>query len=504
MTTARRDVLAWRKRDAAKPPPLLKYRSSKVFILSTLCIAIFTDIFLYAVIVPVIPFALSARAGVAEEDVQHWVSVLLAVYGAALVVGSPISGFFADRTKSRRLPLLLGLLALAGATLMLCLGRNIVVMIIGRLLQGLSAAVVWTVGLALLVDTVGAAEIGQMLGYVSMSVTLATLLAPVLGGVVLHEGGYYSVYLMSFGMVLLDVILRTVLVEKKVARQWINKEESHVTDIPLPDHSHTHGSTVPDSEPDAGTHQSNRRPVLALLSSHRLWSALWCSLVQSLLMSAWDATLPLHVAHLFNFSSLGAGLVFLPFALPAFFAPLIGKYVDAHGTRLPAVVGFLSCAPPLVLLLLVNHSGIRQVVLLCALLAVLGFTLTVAMMPIIVEVTYIVTAIEKKHPGGFGGRGAIAQAYGIYNCAFAGGMLIGPLWGGLIVGKAGWGTMCWSLGILSTVSAVPAALWTGGWIFGKKTEKAGGAGAQGTTVEGGLQEAERDGNKHDGSPPVGA
>lgn len=42
MTEARKSILAWEKRDAAQPPPLLKYRSSKVFILVTVCFAIFT------------------------------------------------------------------------------------------------------------------------------------------------------------------------------------------------------------------------------------------------------------------------------------------------------------------------------------------------------------------------------------------------------------------------------------------------------------------------------
>lgn len=42
MTEARRDILAWGKRDAAQPPPLLKYRSSNVFIIVTVCLAIFT------------------------------------------------------------------------------------------------------------------------------------------------------------------------------------------------------------------------------------------------------------------------------------------------------------------------------------------------------------------------------------------------------------------------------------------------------------------------------
>lgn len=377
-------------------------------------------------------------------------------------------------------------------------------LIIGRLLQGLSAAVVWTVGLALLADTVGPAEIGHMVGYVSISITLSTFLAPILGGVVFVKGNYYAVYYMSFGMIFLDIILRTLLVEKKVAKQWTVNDELHVVHLPAPDHSHNHGSTVPDLEPVSSPGPLHRHPILTLLSSRRLWSALWCSLVQAVIMSAWDATLPLHVVHLFNFTSLGAGLIFLPLAVPSLIAPVVGKYVDTHGPRLPAVVGLLSCAPPLILLRLVTHSGIRQIVLLCALLTILGFALMVAVMPFFVEVTNVVATMEKNHPGVFGARGAFAQVYGLYNCAYAGGMLIGPLWGGFIVGKAGWGTMCWSLGLLSAVSVVPAALWTGGWIFEKKTKEAGGAGVQEMTVEEGLKEAENHGNKHDGSPPVAA
>lgn len=364
-------------------------------------------------------------------------------------------------------------------------------MLIGRLLQGLAAAVVWTVGLALLVDTVGSAEIGQTMGYVSISLTLATFLAPISGGAVFNKAGYYAVYYMSFGMIFLDIALRVILVEKKVAKQWSVNEEPQMIDIPTPDRSYTHGSAVSDLESDSAHRPLNLRPILALLSSRRLWSALWCSMVHSILMSAWDATLPLHVAKLFNFNSLGAGLMFLPMSLPTMFAPVVGKYVDTHGTRIPATVGFLACAPPVVLLLLVNHSGIGQIILMCALLAVLGFSLTVTLVPFLVEVTNIVATMEKNHPGVFGTTGAFAQGYGLYNCAFAGGMLIGPLWGGFIVGKAGWGTMCWSLGILSAVSVVPAALWTGGWIFGKKSDEAGGAAVHEMTVEDGLKEVER-------------
>ncbi len=179
-----RNFISGKRGASASPPRLLKLRSSTTFILTTICLAVFTDIFLYAVIVPVIPFAIGARAGVADSDIQRWVSVLLAVYGGALLVASPITGWYADNSSSRRLPLLIGLLALAGATLMLCLAQTIWLLVLGRLLQGISAAIVWTVGTALLVDTVGKRYIGQIMGYVSISMSLGILIAPLLGGLV--------------------------------------------------------------------------------------------------------------------------------------------------------------------------------------------------------------------------------------------------------------------------------------------------------------------------------
>lgn len=368
-----------------------------------------------------------------------------------LTTSSAICGWLADRAKSRRMPLLLGLLALAGATLLLCLGRSITAMLIGRMLQGASAAVVWTAGLALMADTVKPTEIGQMVAWVSLSLTLAELVAPPLGGIVFNKGGYFPVFYMSFGMIIIDIMLRALLVEKKIARQWLVTEELPVNDVSLPCRS--------------PTSLKKRYPIMILLSSRRLWSALWLSLFQCVLITAFEATLPLRVAEVFQWNSLGAGLVFLAFALPTFSAPLVGKFVDSYGPRLPTVFGFLFATIPLVLLLLINHSGIRQIVFLCALLSLLGLTLLSAIVPLMAEITFSVSAQEERNPGAFGERGAYAQAYGLWNCAFAGGVLIGPLWGGFVRDRAGWSTMCWSLGVLSAVCVVPAALWTGGWIL---------------------------------------
>jgi MFS family permease len=62
------------------------------------------------------------------------------------------------------------------------------------------------------------------------------------------------------------------------------------------------------------------------------------------------------------------------------------------------------------------------------------------------------------------GGGAYGQTYGLFNVAFSGGFLIGPLWGGYITQTAGWDVMVGSLTGLAGVSAIPVAIWTGGWV----------------------------------------
>lgn len=213
----------------SRPPRFLAFRSSNTFILSAVCIAIFTDIFLYGIIVPVIPFALTSRVGVDESSVQTWNAILLACFTIALFVGSPLVGLYADHTSSRRWPLLIGLVSLAGATIILCLGRTMALLILGRMLQGMSAAIVWTVGLALMVDTVPD-RIGEAMGYSAIAMSMGLLVSPAIGGAVFAAKGYYAVYYIAFGFIFLDIVLRLVLIEKKIASQWIGDEANSSSD----------------------------------------------------------------------------------------------------------------------------------------------------------------------------------------------------------------------------------------------------------------------------------
>ena len=101
-----------------------------------------------------------------------------------------IFGWLADRTTSRRIPLLLGLLAIGASTALLCAGTSLALLVAGRTLQGISSAVVWTVGLALISDSVEKEEMGQAMGYIALSMSIGSIAGPLLGGVVYARAGY--------------------------------------------------------------------------------------------------------------------------------------------------------------------------------------------------------------------------------------------------------------------------------------------------------------------------
>ena len=84
----------------------------------------------------------------------------------ASVILSPIAGYLADKTSSRQLPFLAGLSSLIFATILLFTGESVLILTIARLAQGASSAFVWTIGLALCIDTVGPKNLGKTIGSV--------------------------------------------------------------------------------------------------------------------------------------------------------------------------------------------------------------------------------------------------------------------------------------------------------------------------------------------------
>lgn len=456
-------------------PIFVKLRSAEWFIVLTVCVAVFTDVFLYSVIVPVIPFSIESRAGVASDDVQHWVSVLLAVYGGALLVAAPVFGVLADRIKSRQIPLLGGLLVLMGSTVMFCLGRSIALLVTARVLQGASAGVVWTVALALLSDTVGKDHSGQSLGYVAASYSIGTLIAPLLGGVVYRQGGYYEVFAMTFALIGLDIILRLAIIEKYRAARWLDGENSpiaielHGTDSVTARQSSSVNARAESPVSVRTPSEKRKLPVmLTLMKSRRLQAAFIGSFVAAATMTAFDATLPIYCNRVFGWDSLGAGLIFIALLLPHMAGPVIGRFVDKFGPRWIATAGLILLMPFWVMLRLVDHDTTRQIIILVVLLVGVGASTALVVTSLMTEFSKVCDGKERRDPALFGGRSAYATSYGIFNISWALGALLGPIMAANIESSAGWKTMTWSFGVLSVVCAIPVVLFSGGLITRRK------------------------------------
>lgn len=276
--------LSGTRTDAAssRPPWLLSLRSSSTFIVLAVCLAIFTDIFYYALVIPVIPFSLTAQVGIPPDQVQRWTAVLLACYSVALFVGSPLSGWYADHTSSRRWPMLIGLVILAASTLLLCFGTSIGLLVLGRILQGISAAIVWSVGCALLVDTMDSAA-GVAMGYVNIAMSVGLLIAPVVGGAVYAAAGYYAVYYIAFGVVGVDVLMRLFMIEKKVARQWTGVDDEATARAGEEGSSNPHGPAkdAHEAREHAGPEPSKRRHLVDLMKSPRLLACMYGIVVEA-------------------------------------------------------------------------------------------------------------------------------------------------------------------------------------------------------------------------------
>ena len=395
------------------------------------------------------------------------------------------AGLFMDRMESRRTPFLLCLLCLIGATVLLAVGTNVGLWVAGRLLQGVSAGMLWVVCLALMTDTVGPAGIGRAVGVIGIPMSIGSIVGPLLGGVIYAHGGYYAVFGLMFAMLGVDAVLRLIMIEKRVAQKWLEtgavqpetpilppKTESPASPTPCPESSDT-SSTMAEHRDEA----SNRArpssrilhhqlpPKLRLLFSFRMFVGLAGGLLQSSLNIAFDSTLPLVVNALFGWQQTGQGLIFIAILLPSLLQPIFGAITDRYqqGRRLLAAGGCLLAAPAYVLLRLVTQDTLSQKALLCALLVIIGLAMAIAMPAIVAEIGASVAEAEKDDPRAINGS-VIATGWGLVNAAYAAGCLLGPLFAGLIRNAAGWQTTTWCLGLLSAFTGVFLLLCLGGWI----------------------------------------
>src|SRR6185503_970912 len=161
----------------------MSIRSSRVTAVVFVTLATFADIVAYSICVPVLP-DFGRRLGASPAEI----GLMFASFGVTLLLVSVPMGAISDRT-SRKVPLVTGMLALAGSTLLFARADSLPLLFAARMVQGAADGVTWVVGFALIADCYAAEDRGRVMGYVMSGTSLGIMIGPSLGGFLYDAGG---------------------------------------------------------------------------------------------------------------------------------------------------------------------------------------------------------------------------------------------------------------------------------------------------------------------------
>ena len=292
------------------------------------------------------------------------------------------------------------------------LATSMAVLVAARAMQGVSAAIVNTLGMALLADTVDRDQLGFWMGLALSGMTLGILVGPPLAATVYERVGYSCVFAMALIVITIDMMLRLVIIDKKTASEWL-REESEADAQKNPNGAPRNGSvteTEGDEECLSDTHDalspgnvetgngftgntvnwqspneatpllgkpspqpqySFRRHLPAsviLLTSPRIAAIVYGILVNAILVTSFDATLPIFVSRTFHWNAERAGLILLALTVVPLVGFIPGALADRYGRSNVVLVGFALSTVSILLLGLIHEPEVGQIFMLAILL----------------------------------------------------------------------------------------------------------------------------------------
>ena len=379
-------------------------------------------------------------------------------------------GLLADRLPSKQPIFLWGLVVLASTTLAFAVGRTLTILVIARGLQGLSSAIVFGVGYAILFDAVGEDSMGWASGWTSLALMGGCTCGPVIGGLLYEHAGYFQVFLPAIGLIIVDVLMRLLYIPSEkpkrdspmdqVGKGMADEDEQQQLDLSpcLPTECDPLIRIIPPPR-DPAPARSFALPVL--LRTPRYTTAVLAAHLLCIVPAALDATLPVYLKDVFGQSSAQTATFLLVQSAPLILGLLAGTAADRVGPKLPASLAFTFLAAGLVNLQFVAPGmDVAWRPLLMALLVLVGLGAALGFPPITADVARTVARFEER--GQLGPGGGRAQAFGLMNAASAAGSMAGPLYAGFVKERYGWACTTTGLGVMAIGVLVMVVAFTGG------------------------------------------
>lgn len=188
-------------------------RQQKNIALAIVTLAIFVDILIYSLIIPLLP-QFVRKLSLSENTAN----LLYGSYAWGGLLILPLAGWASDRF-GRRKPMIWGLIGLLLSTFLFMWSDSIAWLVVARILQGISAIFNWTAGLALLADFFPKEERGKAMGIAFSGTSVANLIGPPLSGWLFDLGGLTWPFIFAAILVVIDLLARVIFLKDKKTQE---------------------------------------------------------------------------------------------------------------------------------------------------------------------------------------------------------------------------------------------------------------------------------------------
>ncbi|KAG0249866.1 hypothetical protein DFQ27_009728 [Actinomortierella ambigua] len=171
-------------------------------------IALFVDMVVYGVVVPILPDIVKRLGGTSRDA-----GFLFACYAFGLLGSTPVFAYLSDHYHNRRYPMMGGMLGMAVATFCFANANSYWMLIFARTGQGMAGGASWTIGLGMLADVYPQHQLGVVMGICLMFNTIGFLIGPTMGGALYEYYGLHAPFAVCAALALMDFFAILLIAE---------------------------------------------------------------------------------------------------------------------------------------------------------------------------------------------------------------------------------------------------------------------------------------------------
>ncbi|CAB4434310.1 unnamed protein product [Rhizophagus irregularis] len=378
-----------------------RFRRSTTAVIIVTAIALFTDMIVYGIVVPILPLIVHERLGRDSKSIGF----LFGCYAIGLLSSTPIFAVLSDKYHTRKIPMMFGMLSLAICSILFGIANSYWQLVVARIAQGAAGGASWTLSLAMLADRFGSGpKLGVVMGTVLSANTLGAIIGPLIGGLLYQYWGYVAPFFFCAILAFFGFLVISMIVEPSDLSTYQSVDEN---------------SIINDDIEDANQEFHTQSPsIWNLIFDWNIINICLAIIVVASILAGLEPILPIYLRKEFDADASLIGLIFIAIAIPTFLSPAVGYISFYIGQRKTCGIGMIlmGIATPLISL----PSKFWLVVLP---LLFFGATYSIVTTPTLPLLGHYVT--QK-------GGGAYGQIYALWNMAYSIGMFVGPVIAGLL------------------------------------------------------------------------